>query len=515
MADNILFRADASASLGIGHVMRCLTLANCLAQVDVKSIFVCRELPLALKERLERAQHRVFLLENVETLDHEVAAISSFIARLESRPKAVVCDHYKRDADWQAQIRSMVERFVVIDDLADRQHVCDLLIDPSVDRQPNAYDRLVPRGTRRLTGSRYAMLRPEFSRLRQQMNLKDNGRIYEREANASRIVVSMGGSDPLNITGFILSALAALEPSARDTMHVDAIVGSSCPHVEELRRQAANLPYHVTVHVDPPDIAKLLVNADLAFGAPGGSSWERCCLGVATILLVFADNQQFIATKLAERGAAIKLGTWPDVRPEAVRDAYLSLQGNATVLTDMRQSARALCDGEGARRVAEAILDYRTNSGLPVRLRSMQEDDAATLFGFQTAPGARAYARKPQSPTWDEHRAWFGNRLTNKTCPIYMVEAGGMPAGMVRLDEIATAEGAVEVSILIDPNAHGQGLGQVALRLLRLRHPDLTVIANVKPENVASQRIFEKAGYRRISPDWYQLPGIEDGAGKR
>lgn len=509
MVQMILFRADASADLGLGHVMRCMTLADRLASVEVQSVFFCRELPAGLRDRMQRAGHRVVSLAQARDPEDEIAAINAFVKEPGVTPKALVCDHYERGAEWQALLDPAIERKVVIDDLADRAHACDLLIDPSLDRQAEAYKGLVPQNARILAGSRYAMLRPEFGRLRRQQEARATATARMPRAKPSRLIISMGGSDPANATGFVLSALAGLDPEIRDALRVDVVLGGGCPHIEALRLQASSMPLKVDLHIDTPDMAGLLAQADLAFGASGGTSWERCCLGVATIMLVLAENQRFIAGRLAARGAALNLGVWPQIQPEAVREAFLSLHGNAEALAAMRGAARGLCDGEGARRVAEAILDYRLSSGNPIALRPMQEGDAATLFRFQTASGARVYARNPEPPSWDEHRAWFEKRLADTTRPFFMIEVAGEPAGMVRLDQREGRPGEYEVSILVDPAWQKQGLGQTALRLLRLCYPDLTVFAHVSPQNVASQKIFENAGYTKIAQDWYRLPACQ------
>lgn len=505
----ILFRADASANLGLGHIMRCLTLADRLASVGVESVFFCREIPAGLRDQVQRAGHRVVSLAQAQRPEDETAAINAFVKELGITPKALVCDHYERGAEWQALLAPVIERKVVIDDLADRAHACDLLIDPSLDRQAEAYRGLVPPNARILAGSRYAMLRPEFARLRRQQEVTAAAMAGRPRAKPSRLMISMGGSDPANATGFVLSALAGLEPKIRDSLHVDVVLGGGCPHIEALRLQASSIALKVELHIDTPDIAGLLARADLAFGASGGTSWERCCLGVATIMLVLAENQRFIAGRLSARGAALNLGVWPEVQPEAVREAFLSLHDDVEALAAMRSAARELCDGEGARRVAEAILDYRSASGDPITLRPMQDGDAGTLFRFQTAPGARVYHRNPEPPAWDEHRAWFKKRLADTTRPFFMIEIAGEPAGMVRLDQREGQPGEYEVSILVDPARQKQGLGQTALRLLRLYHPDLTVFANVSPKNTASQKIFENAGYTKISQDWYSLPAYQ------
>ncbi|QBK30794.1 UDP-2,4-diacetamido-2,4,6-trideoxy-beta-L-altropyranose hydrolase [Roseitalea porphyridii] len=512
LTDMVAFRTDASTRLGIGHVMRCLALADRLTSIAIMSIFFCRELPEALKGRLERHGHRVHLFGDASTPAGEVAEIAQAIRELPNRPKTLVCDHYERDGTWQARLRDVVERLVVIDDLANRSHDCDLLVDPSVDRRPEDYSGLVPGEAIVLTGTRFAMLRPEFALLREQTTVEAAATV---RSPPSRIVVSMGGSDEPNATGYVLTALDALEPAIRDTLHIDVVVGGGCPHVPKLREQADRLGLNITLHVDTEDLADILASSDLAFGASGGSSWERCCLGVPTITLVLADNQRYIAERLAGHGAVINLGTWPDISHESIRAAFLSLHGNTAALAEMRTAALAICDGQGTRRVVEAIVGYRMTSGQAIALRPALADDAETLFRFQSAPGARAHSRNPEPPSWEGHCAWFARRLSQSCSPFYMVMAGDVVVGMVRLDRRSADEEEYEVSILIDPAWHGQGLGLASLRLLRLRHPGLQIVANVSPKNRASQAVFRRAGYVKVSPDWYELRANSPGIGKR
>lgn len=240
-------------------------------------------------------------------------------------------------------------RVLAWDDLADRPHACDLLLDQNLGRDPEAYAALVPEGTSVLAGPRYAVLRPEFAELRAAALASRSG------GPLRRIMVSLGGVDRPNATGAVLEVLGSV-PGLRD-VQVDVILGSRAPAVEEVRSQAAAMPMQVEVAVDVDDMAQRMARADLAIGAVGGTTWECCALGLPSLLLTIAENQRAAAKRLDSYGASVLLGavhetTWP----RRLR-AFLTAADLAERLSLMAQRAATIFDGAGSERVVAAMHD--------------------------------------------------------------------------------------------------------------------------------------------------------------
>lgn len=313
----ILFRCDASVSIGTGHVMRCLTLADELAGRGADCVFVSapgtREL--------------------VPALPYPVLAPD----RLPYGAALAVIDHYGLDAAYEALVRSQTRAVMAIDDLPDRRHHCDLLLDQTHGRGPEEYAGLVPHNSIVLAGAGYALLRPQFAAARE-------ASLQRRDGSLRRLLVTLGGTDPDNVTGRVLDAVAA----SGLRLETDVVMGAKAPHLDSVRRRAAAMA-GTRVLVGVSDMAGLMAGADLAIGAAGTTTWERCCLGLASLMLVIADNQKDIARLVARSGAAL-IAT-PDTIAGQLRDLAADPQG----LRALSAAAASVCDGRGAARIADAL----------------------------------------------------------------------------------------------------------------------------------------------------------------
>jgi UDP-2,4-diacetamido-2,4,6-trideoxy-beta-L-altropyranose hydrolase len=326
----VAFRADASLRLGMGHVMRCLTLADELRRQGAACLFLCEERPGNMIPEIAARGYPVHAL-------HAGAELTSV--------DVMVVDHYSIGEPWETAVRSCSRFLVVLDDLADRRHYCDLLIDQNLGRTESHYLPLVPPGCRILTGPDYALLRAEFPAMRAYS-------LRRREpASLRRLLIFMGGVDRSNVTGKVLEALH--EEDLPSGTHFTVVLGPKAPWAEQVRQEAARLPWDTDVQVGPQDMAKLMADSDLAVGAAGGSAWERCCLGLPSLIIPIADNQLFGAKALGEANAAYNLGD-PDGLSGSLPRALAALR-SVERLTEMGVCASRLVDGLGAGRVCEYI----------------------------------------------------------------------------------------------------------------------------------------------------------------
>ena len=362
----VAFRADASVQIGTGHVMRCLTLADELRHQGHQCRFISRDHQGHLGELIASKGFAFDLLSipegaNIDCWDDGDTAHAHWLgvtwqvdaeqtlAALESvEVDWLVVDHYALDARWEMRLAVVVKNILVIDDLADRSHECDLLLDQNLGRQEADYNQRVPAYCRRLIGPRYALLRAEFAKLR------EVSRQRRLKPQLKRILISLGGVDATNITGRVLNALA--ESDLPVETELDIVMGASAPYLEEVRRQAVRLPFRTTVSVDVTDMAERMYSADLSIGAAGSTSWERCCLGLPTVLVILADNQVSGARALHTWGAAIAI----DHTTEALEidlSASLIVLSGSKALQRMSNAAAEVTVGDGVGRVVDALAE--------------------------------------------------------------------------------------------------------------------------------------------------------------
>ncbi len=362
---SVVFRTDASLQIGTGHVMRCLTLADALKAHGAHCHFITRAHPGHLLDAIRQRGHGVSVLPVAASsgnpcssdLDamgpHHAAWLgAAWQADVEQTcaalaacvPDWLVVDHYALDARWERLLRPHCRRLMVIDDLADRLHDCDLLLDQTWGRDPADYAPWVPAGCSLLCGSNYALLRPEFAALR----LSSLQR-REHDPELKHLLVTMGGVDYGNATGQVLEALQS-SCLPRDC-RISVVMGATAPWLEQVRQQARTMPWPVDVKVNVPDMAQIMVNSDLAIGAAGATSWERCCLGLPALMVVLAENQKNLAHALECAGAARVIDTLEEI-PARVPDLLDQLVALPGLRFEMGLAASRMVDGLGAETVA-------------------------------------------------------------------------------------------------------------------------------------------------------------------
>ena len=351
-----IFRADASLTIGSGHVMRCLTLSRALSERGMSSIFICRPLVGDLITYLQVHGVTVLVLPGAaSTLAPRPEALltdwqqdaDSCLQLLDGRTADwLIADHYGLDARWQKRMRSACRRILVIDDLANRHIDADALLDTNPGRNTPDYDKYLSVYTRRYIGPNYALLRQEFSTLRA-------GSLARRSASTGmHILISLGGADIQNVTETILLALANshLPRATRFTV----VLGLSATWRTNVEHAVVDIPYPTQLFDHTDHMAELMSNADLAIGAAGTTALERCCMGLPSIQLVLADNQATTALALVQAGAALTIPLQVDMS-EAIQHA-ITLVLQAGKLTDMQQAAAQLVDGQGCARVIKEVL---------------------------------------------------------------------------------------------------------------------------------------------------------------
>ena len=476
----VLFRADSSLEIGSGHVQRCLALAAALSEKGASCAFIARDLPGNANGLITAASHSIVTLPpRPADPETDAAETAHAIAGL-GHADLVVVDHYALDRRWEVAFAPFAQRCAVIDDLANRPHRCDVLIDvaQSQDRA-TLYDQLVPADAALLLGPRYAMLRPEFRSLRAAMR--------PRSGAVDRVLISFGAIDVGNYSEIAWRAVRTIAKEA----DIDIVLGGNAPHLKRMS-EAIRSDMRTHLHIDTPSMAKLMAVADLAVGAGGGTTWERACLGLPTIVSAIADNQRDNVRALAEAGAALSISIG-DGYAERLIDAVSSLKADPRGMASMGRAAGELVDGKGAERLATILL----RPG--VTMRAAAVSDCESIWRWRNADFVLQGSKTPDPVSWPAHRAWFEAALNDPNRHVLLGEADGEPVGVLRFDLV---ENEATASVYLTAQGRGRGIGPELLIQgqiwLRSNAPRVVRIkAEIRSTNEASIEAFKAARYRR------------------
>ena len=490
-----VFRTDASLQIGSGHVMRCITLADNLRENGIEVQFICRDHPGHLCAFIENHDFSVTRLASstqhfsagdrpyskwLGSTQEEDAAQT--IAALENeRCDWLIVDHYALDIQWEKKLRRFANRIAVIDDLADRVHDCDLLIDQNyrLSGHENRYDALVPVSCEKLLGPKYALLRPEFLQLRASLK--------PRSGLIKRVMVFFGAVDACNMTIKALNGMAQLKC---EEMVVNAVVGMANQN-RGVIREICEAHKNFAFHDYESNIAELMSEADLSIGAGGGTMWERCCLGLPTILVSAAANQDPGCEAVSDSGAGIFLGDADATTSSLIANAVNTVCASPSLVRSISRRAMELVDGLGAKRVTRRFLLQ------PVVLRSAKREDCDAIYVWRNAPEVRRYSGDDREIDITAHHRWFNDSLVNPNRIILIGEVQEQPIGVLRYDRMGHRATA---SVYLVPGRHGLGFGPELLKAgtqwLLKNWPEIEIIeAHILTRNRYSVKAFRSAGY--------------------
>lgn len=494
MSSRIALRVDASAAMGLGHLQRCIALAQALCTAGAHPIFVTRALGVDVAERIVQAGFEAIMLppppsgsELPTSPAHAAWAgvpasldAKETIAAITSKGGCdwLVVDHYAFDERWHAPVKAALACSVlVIDDLADRPLSANLVVDHNpAPSHATKYSSLLDAGASLLGGPRYALLGQAYLKA---------ARHQPNEAVRS-IGIFMGGTDPANLS---CAALAACRGIARYDGPIEIVSTRANPHLSALREAVQTSP-GTRLTLDLPDLAAFFARHDLQIGAGGGASWERACIGAPTLVLCGAENQRVVTRGLEALGAAaVTDGGRND--QDAIGRAVAALLASPQRRLELALRGRELVDGRGTCRVALRMLAHK------LYLRPAHGDDARLIFDWRNHPSTRAVSRQSQPIEWAAHLSWMSRVLADPDRLLRVAAVGDIPVGVLRMDR--TQGGAAEISLYLDPSLHSLGLGGAMLRAAELEARSIGVRelrATVLDGNTASRRLFLSAGFR-------------------
>lgn len=488
----VAFRVDASAEIGTGHLMRCFTLASQLQKTGIKVAFICRHITNSLAQKLidNNCDLRVLKDSDADTKVDELAhskwlgvsqlkdAESAIRALSDRKWDWLIVDHYALDTRWENQLRISATKIMVIDDLADRNHDCDLLLDQNfyLDMD-NRYEDKVFQNCHLLLGPKYALLRPEFLEIRNNLKVRKN--------QVERVLVFFGGIDSEDYTSRTISALSRV---ANFDLNIDVVIGSNHPCKSKIVEECNRLGY--VCHIQTEQMATLIANADMAIGAGGSATWERCALGLPTITLPIAKNQQKLTYDAAEAGLVYSPKLDLSIENEIFLH-FLALLNNPALRKSISEKGKQFVDCKGISRVINILFPHE------ILLYEAKETDMRSLYVWRNDTKIRKFSRNKSLISWDDHQQWFINTLSRDDVKLLIGRLNNQDVGVVRFN----FEGSnAEISIYLVPNMHNAGMGSALLqsseKWLRTHYPHIYQIdAEVMADNYISKKFFSKNGF--------------------
>ena len=493
----VAFRVDASPAIGLGHVKRCLSLAHALAATGARVVFVARDLGVDVRGMVATAGFEILVLPRPTgsmpssqvphghwaEVDAALDVRQTVAALADRRCDWLVVDHYAFDADWHRQVADATgARLAVIDDVADRPLHADVLIDHNhCDDHRRKYGSRLATGTPILGGPRFALLGPAYGTAPR----------YVLHAEVRSIGIFMGGADA---GGLSAVAWRACREVAGFDGPIEIVTTRESPRLGELQRTVAD-DAHTTLRLDLPSLHEFFSRHDLQIGAGGGATWERCCIGAPSIVVIAADNQAVVADALQSLEIA-------EVIPQTVTafdigHALCKLIPDAGTRRAMASRSRQLVDGRGALRAALWLLADE------LVLRPAEVADAEITYQWRNHESTRAASLDSRPIAWSDHREWWRNSLANPTRHVWISSVGQVDVGVIRFDDDQDVS---VVSLYLDPSLLGLRLGSAMLRAgelarSRLAPPPARLAATVRRNNAQSRRLFESAGYQFVDDE--------------
>ena len=324
--------------------MRCFALAEVIKNLNFNVYFISKEIKGNIIKNIENDGYKVFTLDSKaikspkQRWKIDAAKTTKIIQRFKNEKNLLLVDNYELSKMWETSVKPVVDKIIVIDDFSNRSHNCNLFIDQNLHTNTKERNKKNPKNCKKLLGPKYAMLRKEFVEGRRTVK-RISGKI-------NRILISFGGSDEKNQT------LKVIKKIVDEKINVDVIVGEPNKNKTKIKKICSRME-NFTYYQQPKNIAKIMKKADLAIGAGGLITWERCCLGLPSIVAIVSKNQEDATNAVSKKGCLINLGRVEQLTSEDYLNAIRNL--NSRKLIRMHKKCLELVDGKGTERVAKQI----------------------------------------------------------------------------------------------------------------------------------------------------------------
>ena len=483
----LVIRADANTGMGTGHLMRCLALAQGWKDNggEATLITTCENDNLLDRFRNENIEVIKLKYPYPDPLDWKDTS-----QILKARPGCwVLLDGYHFDHEYQLLITNADHKLLVIDDLSNlerysahiilNQNLYAAQLDYSFDNEPTL-----------LFGPEFALLRREF------WKWIDWKRKFPNIAK--NVLVTMGGSDPENLTLRVIQILKELNI---DGLRINIVLGASNPYADQIKNEINDSDIDFSLKFDVKDLSELMAWADIAITAGGITCYEIAFMRLPSLVIPLAENQKGTAAFLEKSQAAVNLGWYDDLQKTDFLRSINNLISDSKIRKNLSENAFQLVDGKGVKRVIDRMCSSEKRPRY--KIRSVKWKDKDLLWRWANDPVVRKNSFNSDQIPMDEHSRWLKGKLdSSKTCFI-IIEQDSNPVAQVRYDSISENE--AEVSFTVAKEYRGKGIGSAALKLTfeeACKSLQVDRIRGITLEsNKASQRVFHKAGYQKIGQE--------------
>lgn len=488
---NVAIRVDGNVEIGVGHVLRCLTLAHKLASFGVQCTFFVRNISSYLSRNISSSFNLILLdssdadfkvTDNYSTwrgVGEEFDA-KEFLSKATTIDfDAVIVDHYGLGCRWEKTVSTSFDHTIVLDDLANRRHVCNVLVDQSLGRLISSYFNLVPSTCEILVGPKFALLRDEFSNVNQNVEKQ-----YD-------ILINFGGADKENYTEHVLGMLATCANMHKHSIKI--IIGSDYPYTLGLERRVEKLGLKFKLVENPNNVAREISECSIAIGAGGVSLLERSALGVPSIIYAIADNQEHICAEYERQrlGTVIRKGeVYEHIKLASIIDTKL----DPKILSKESRLNRNFVDAHGTDRVVAQLLkefDLLTEAEATIA-------DTKFVYECRYEKTDTSHYVNSNIPTYECHMNWFSKNLVRKDCMHIIFQCGLAKIGYIRLDR---EKNFYDVSIYVHTKYRSRGFAEIMLNKLVDRVGTQKLQASVHVKNEASLKVFLNCAFNIISKD--------------
>jgi UDP-2,4-diacetamido-2,4,6-trideoxy-beta-L-altropyranose hydrolase len=482
--DGLIFRADANPQIGIGHIMRCLALSQAWQAANGRSIFAIGGRIPTLEKRLKEEKAQIFRLKKGDGGEDDVQETINLAYK--HNVSWVVVDGYQFAQDYQQNIKQAGLQLLFIDDYGHSGQYCaDLILNQNINADESLYYNRAFH-SKLLLGTNYVLLRQEFL----------SWHCWQREIPpvARRLLVTLGGADPDNVT---LKVIYALQQVEMEDLEAIVVIGGSNPHNKALRSaieilKMDNSKCKIRLEFDVRKMPELMAWADMAITAGGSTNWELAFMGLPSLVLSLKENQRTVAEGLASIGIVVNLGRHEDVVLNMISTSTKLLANDPERRSRMSQCGRRLIDGLGVKRVLARIKDQG------FVFRPVISEDCHLVWEWANDSVTRENSFSSDPIPWEDHIAWFNSKLADPHVIFYIIQIASVPIGQIwfRID----GQEAI-VSINIAPAQRGKGYSGQIIRMASMRLIKTTMVrkihAYIKPGNMTSIKAFIQGGYAR------------------
>jgi len=500
-----IFRVDGGSKIGIGHIVRCLALADYMAKKGYQCSFICKDTLDSLHQFISLRNYTVLLLpvepdfvpksEYEEWLasSEEWDAIQTQVY-LENPVDVLVVDHYSLSEVWENSMAAYSKVMVAIDDLATRRHSSDILIDFGLGRKETDYNGLIDESTKLLCGADYILVPSAYRKMYGKRSLANhwNGEIHT-------VLINFGGSDPFGLTIESIEAIRKISSQIK----IKVITSSANRNFVNLSKIELR-DSKIEVHKDVKEPWCIHDDVDFAIGSFGMGALERCMMGVPSLNFKFADNQTFQMKKMLDLGICLESNK-ENIQTSIENYLKLLPKDRARITEDITSRCSKLFLKDG-RLSSYLEIEKKLND---IHFKAFSIDEADVLFEWQSLEGTRKYFRNSEVPSYQEHKNWVASVLRDKRIKIWLISFKGEQVGYIRLDEVEGC--ASEVAVFVHPGFQGRGIAKIAIDWIKYAANERELKAYICSDNKASVMAFKACGFERSSTsDEYTWNGYEE-----